>query len=92
MLARLAIIDIFNRIPNQSNVTAIEIILENKIIIYKMPKNRQKLTGLIKKFKDIWIDKSQIIKIPKKDWIIIPLINNYENKYKTNKVCIYTLP
>ena len=66
MLAKLAIINIFNRIPNRLNIIIIKIILENKIIIYKIPKNRPKLAGLIKKFKNIWIDKSQIIKILKK--------------------------
>ena len=83
--------DVFNKIPNQLNVTAIETVLENKITIYKIPKNRQKLARLVKEFKNIQINKGQMVKIPKKDWIIIPLVDNQEDKYKAGKVYIYIL-
>ena len=50
-MAKLAIINIFNKILNQSNITTIKTTLKNKVIIYKTPKNRQKLAKLIKKLK-----------------------------------------
>ena len=53
ILTKLVIINIFNKISNQLDIITIKIILENKIIIYKMPENRQKLVELIEEFKNI---------------------------------------
>ena len=33
-----------------------------------------------------------MVKMPEKNWIIIPLVDNWEDKYKADKACIYTLP
>ena len=52
-MAKPVIINIFNKIPEQSDVITIKTTLKNKVIIYKISKNRQKLAELVEEFKNI---------------------------------------
>ncbi len=67
-----------------------ETVLPNGITLYGNPAPPEFLK-LIEAYPDLWNDKGNVAKIPEKDWMEIPLVDNWRDIYKPGQARVYQL-
>ena len=65
---------------------SLEIILSNSITVYSKLKVSALYAETVNQYSDLWVDKSWVIKLFKKDWMTISLINSWDSSKVTAKV------
>ena len=73
---------------DDNNPSKTEMKLPNGITIYGSPKDVQELAKVMDEIPELWIDKGQA-RIPEEEWMSIPLVDNWEQKYKPGGAKVY---
>ena len=73
---------------NVVNADSMETKLPNGITIYGSEEDREQLTKVVNEIPDLWKDRGQAV-VPQKDWMSIPLVDNWTEKYKPGIAKVY---
>ena len=69
-----------------------ETVLNNKIICYRDPNTMDKLAEVARQFKpSLWTDTRTTVDLSKDQWMDIPLIANWKEKFKASNAKVYPL-
>lgn len=71
-----------------SDTTPMETKLPNRVTVYGSTRDMEELVKVVNELPDLWKDKGQAI-VPEKDWMSIPLIDNWAEKYKPGTAKVY---
>ena len=82
----------FNSIAENILTESNKTVLDNEITCYGDPNTMNKLAQVAKQFEpSLWTDTATTMDLPKNQWMDIPLIANWEEKFKAGNAKVYPL-